>query len=32
MGFENNLGGHFDKDEELFELTGKIVTPSMGTV
>jgi hypothetical protein len=31
-GFANNLGNHYDKDEELFKLTGEIATPSMGTV
>tara|TARA_B110000503_G_scaffold74614_1_gene115147 strand:+ start:116 stop:691 length:576 start_codon:yes stop_codon:yes gene_type:complete len=32
MGFNNNLGNHYDKDETLFAETGEIVTPSMGTV
>jgi len=31
-GFSNNLGNHYDKDEELFAKTGEIVIPSMGTV
>jgi hypothetical protein len=32
MGFNNNLSGHYDKDEELFEQTGQIVRPIIGTV
>lgn len=32
MGFNNNLGGHYDKDEELFAQTGQIVRPIIGTV
>ena len=31
-GFANNLGNHYDKDEELFKLTGEIATPILGTV
>lgn len=32
MGYSNSLGNHYDKDEELYALTGEIVTPSIGTV
>ena len=32
LGFNNNLGNHYDKDEELFAQTGQIVTPIIGTV
>lgn len=31
-GYNNNLGNHYDKDEELYAQTGQIVTPIIGTV
>lgn len=32
LGFKDNLGFHFDKDESWFKETGKIVSPVIGTV
>lgn len=32
LGFKNNLGFHFDKDESWFKETGEIVRPVIGTV
>jgi hypothetical protein len=32
LGFKNNLGFHFDKDESWFKETGEIITPVIGTV
>ena len=31
-GYSNNLGNHYDKDEELYAKTGEIVRPIIGTV
>jgi len=31
-GFNNNLGMHIDKDEELWEKSGEIASPVIGTV
>lgn len=32
LGYKNNLGIHFDKDEAWFEKTGEIKSPVIGTV
>jgi len=32
LGFKDNLGFHFDKDESWFKETGEIVSPIIGTV
>lgn len=32
LGFKDNLGVHYDKDESLFKLNGDIKTPVIGTV